>query len=75
MDGHGRCVDNIFIERLWRSLEYEAVYLHDTADGFAPRRAIDEWMHFYNPERPYSALGKASPEEACGADQRTKKAA
>ena len=36
MDGRGRCMDNIFIERLWRSLEYEAVYLHEIADGFSP---------------------------------------
>ena len=38
MDGRGRCMDNIFIERLWRSLKYEAVYLHEIADGFTARR-------------------------------------
>lgn len=64
MDGRGRCMDNIFIERLWRSLKYEAVYLQDIADGFAAQRIIDEWMHFYNRERPHSALGKATPDEA-----------
>lgn len=46
MDGRGRCMDNIFIERLWRSLKYEAVYLQDIADGFAGQRIIDDWMHF-----------------------------
>ena len=49
MDGRGRCMDNIFIERLWRSLKYEAVYLHDIADGFTARRVIGEWIGFYNP--------------------------
>ena len=49
MDGRGRCMDNIFIERLWRSLKYEAVYLHEIADGFTARRVIGEWIGFYNP--------------------------
>ena len=62
MDGRGRCMDNIFIERLWRSLKYEAVYLHDLADGFEARLLIDEWIGFYNTERPHSALdGKTQP--------------
>ena len=42
MDGRGRCLDNIFIERLWRSLKYEAVYLRELADGFEARRVIGE---------------------------------
>ena len=67
MDGRGRCMDNIFIERLWRSLKYEAVYLHDLADGFQARRVIGEWIDFYNAERPHSALGGKTPAEAyCG---------
>ena len=49
MDGRGRCMDNIFIERLWRSLKYEAVYLHELTDGFAAERVIGEWIGFYNP--------------------------
>ena len=44
-------MDNIFIERLWRSLKYEAVYLHDLADGFETRLLIDEWIGFYEPGR------------------------
>jgi putative transposase len=44
MDGRGRCMDNIFIERLWRSLKYEAVYLHELTDGFAAMRVIAEWI-------------------------------
>ena len=49
MDGRGRCMDNIFIERLWRSLKYEAVYLHELSDGFAAQSAIAKWLNFYNP--------------------------
>ena len=64
MDGRGRCMDNIFIERLWRSLKYEAVYLHEIADGFTARRVIGEWIGFYNTERPHSALGGQTPAEA-----------
>ena len=64
MDGRGRCMDNIFIERLWRSMKYEAVYLHDLADGFEARLLIDEWIGFYNTERPHSALDGKTPAEA-----------
>jgi len=57
MDGRGRCMDNIFIERLWRSLKYEAVYLHELTDGFAAERIIGDWIDFYNgtPTRPLTA--------------------
>ena len=48
-------MDNVFIERLWRSLKYEAVYLHELADGFVAQRVIDDWIEFYNDARP--ALG------------------
>ena len=64
MDGRGRCMDNIFIERLWRSMKYEAVCLHDLADGFETRLLIDEWIGFYNTERPHSALDGKTPAEA-----------
>ena len=64
MDGRGRCMDNIFIERLWRSLKYEAVYLHEIADGLTARRVIADWIGFYNTERPHSALGGQTPAEA-----------
>ncbi len=67
MDGRGRCMDNIFIERLWRSLKYEAVYLHELTDGFKAERVIGEWIDFYNTERPHSALGGRTPAEAYGA--------
>ena len=64
MDGRGRCMDNIFIERLWRSLKYEAIYLHEIADGFQARRLIGDWVRFYNLERPHAALDGRTPAEA-----------
>ena len=64
MDGRGRYMDNIFIERLWRSLKYEAVYLHELTDGFKAERVIGEWIGFYNTARPHSALGGRTPAEA-----------
>ena len=48
MDGRGRYLDNIFIERLWRSLTPEAVYLHELTDGFMAERFIRKWITFYN---------------------------
>ncbi len=69
MDGRGRCMDNIFIERLWRSLKYEAVYLHDLTDGFAAERVISEWIDFYNTERPHSALAGQTSAEAYGTER------
>ena len=61
-DGRDRCVDNICIGRLWRSLKYEAVYLHEQTDGFVANRVIGEWS--YNTVRPQSALGGGTPVEA-----------
>ncbi len=69
MDGRGRCLDSVFIERLWRSLKYEAVYLHDLADGFEAERVINAWMVFYNTERPHSALAGRTPAEAYRGEQ------
>jgi putative transposase len=67
MDGRGRCMDNIFIERLWRSLKYEAVYLHELTDGFKAERVIGDWISFYNTERPHSGLAGQTPAEAYAA--------
>jgi putative transposase len=64
MDGRGRYMDNIFIERLWRSLKYEAIYLHELTDGFKAKRVIGDWIDFYNTERPHSALDARTPAEA-----------
>jgi putative transposase len=49
MDGKGRCLDNIFIERLWRSLKYECVYLHAWETGSQAKAGVGQWIAFYNP--------------------------
>ena len=64
MDGRGRCMDNIFIERFWRSLQQETVYLTELMDGFHARKVIQEWIDFYNTRRPHSALEHRTPAEA-----------
>ena len=61
MDGKGRWMDNRFIERVWRSLKREAVYLRELASGIEAHRVIGEWLEFYNHERLHSALGGDSP--------------
>ena len=56
MDGKGRFLDNIFVERLWRSMKYECVYLHAWETGSEARAGIGKWMEFYNHKRPHSPL-------------------
>ena len=75
MDGRGRCMDNIFIERLWRSLKQEAIYLEELTDGFKAKRVISNWISFYNKDRPHSALGYQTPEETYFAGEEEKIAA
>jgi len=61
MDGKGRFLDNIFVERLWRSLKYECVYLHAWETGSEAKAGVGEWIGFYNRKRPHSALGGKPP--------------
>ncbi|MHA3980684.1 IS3 family transposase [Halovulum sp. GXIMD14794] len=61
MDGKGRCLDNIFIERLWRSLKYECVYLHAWETGSQAKAGIGRWISFYNHQRPHAAHGGQPP--------------
>ncbi len=61
MDGRGRWLDNVFIERLWRSLKYEEVHLKVYADGREARAGIGAWFAFYNTRRPHQALGGRTP--------------
>jgi len=61
MDGRGRWLDNVFIERLWRSLKHEDIYLKGYADGREARAGIALWMAFYNSHRPHQALGHRTP--------------
>jgi len=61
MDGRGRALDNVFIERLWRSLKYELVYPGDFQDGAELHAALTSYFHFYNYQRPHQALGYQTP--------------
>ncbi len=61
MDGRGRWMDNVFIERLWRSLKYEDIYLKGYADGREAKAGIASWITFYNLQRPHRALGNRTP--------------
>jgi putative transposase len=61
MDGRGRCLDNIFIERLWRSLKYEEVYLKDYESVSAARDGIERYIRFYNQERLHQSLQYRTP--------------
>ena len=63
MDGRGRMQDNIFIERLWRSLKYEEVYPRDYADGERAYQGLKRYFLFYNTERPHQALENRTPAE------------
>jgi len=61
MDGRGRWMDNVFIERLWRSLKYEDIYLKGYADGREAKGGIAQWIAFYNGRRPHMALANRTP--------------
>lgn len=63
MDGQGRCHDNIFIERLWRSLKYELIYLYAFDDGIHLQKELTKWFNWYNKERPHQALEYLTPED------------
>ena len=64
MDGRGRWMDNVFIERLWRSLKYECVYLHAFETGSELRAGLSKWIGYYNTRRPHSTLAGRTPDEA-----------
>ena len=61
MDGRGRALDNVFIERLWRSLKYELIYPGDFSSGLELFPALESYFHFYNHERPHQSLGYQTP--------------
>jgi putative transposase len=61
MDGKGRCLDNVFVERLWRSLKYEEVYVRAYANVQEAWAGVSRWLHFYNHQRPHQALGYLTP--------------
>jgi putative transposase len=70
MDGKGRFMDNIFVERLWRSLKYEEVYLHAYASVAEAKTGIGSWLGFYNQERQHQSLGYRTPRQVYEAECR-----
>ena len=75
MDGRGRWMDNVFIERLWRSLKYECIYLHAFETGSELRAGLSRWIGYYNARRPHSTLAGRTPDEAYEAERTEKLAA
>ena len=63
MDGRGRALDNVFIERLWWTLKYEEIYPKAYADGAQLHRGLERYFAYYNDERRHSALDKKTPAE------------
>lgn len=61
MDGRGRAIDNVFVERLWRSVKYENVYLHDYVDGWQVEAGLAAYFRFYNETRIHQSLGYRTP--------------
>ena len=63
MDGRGRCFDNIFVERLWRSVKQEQVYLKEYGDVWEAETSLRKYFYFYNYRRPHQSLGYKTPFE------------
>jgi putative transposase len=63
MDGRGRIMDNIFVERLWRSVKYEEVYIRDYQDGTEARESLGRYFRFYNAELRHQELDNCTPAE------------
>ena len=66
MDGRGRALDNVFVERLWRSVKYEEVYLQDYEGAADARQGLGRYFGFYNEERPHQGLGYRTPRAVYG---------
>jgi putative transposase len=75
MDGRGRWMDNVFIERLWRSLKYECIFLNAFETGSEARAGIGRWIGYYNAARPHSAFDGGTPDEAYAMEEHTEKLA
>ena len=63
MDGRGRALDNVFVERLWRSVKYENIYLNEYSSVSALKAGLEEYFRFYNQDRPHQSLGYQTPNE------------
>ena len=75
MDGRGRWMDNVFIERLWRSLKYECVFLNAFETGSEARRGIGSWIDYYNRRRPHSSFNGRTPNEVYATTEMTEQLA
>ena len=75
MDGVGRAIDNVFIERLWRTLKYDHIYLSPAENGIACRVGIAAYLRYYNEERPHSSLNDNTPDEVYYASRIKQRAA
>jgi len=73
MDGRGRALDNVFIERLWRSVKYEEVYLKEYADGWEAEQSLARYFQFYCQRRIHQALGYRTPAEVYGQAETARK--
>ena len=73
MDGRGRWMDNVFIERLWRSIKYEDIYLKEYVTVSALEQGVDRWMTHYNTWRPHQALAHQTPSEVYRPKSQTKR--
>ena len=69
MDGRGRALDNVFVERLWRTVKYEEVYLKDYADAWQAERSLREYFEFYCYDRRHQSLDNRTPSEVYGLKQ------
>ena len=72
MDGQGRCFDNIFVERLWRTVKQEEVYLKEYEDVWEAESSLRGYFHFYNYRRPHQSLGYQTPFRIYQAGLKTK---
>jgi putative transposase len=70
MDGRGRCMDNIFIERLWWTVKYHYLHLHSFENGLEMRKGLRKWFGFYNRERGHQSLNRQTPDECYFKEQR-----
>jgi putative transposase len=75
MDGKGRWIDNVFVERLWRSVKYECIYLHAYETLREVRIALTDYFYFYNARRPHQSLDYQTPDEVYFATGKMKRAA
>ena len=75
MDARGRWMDNVFIERLWRSLKYECVFLNAFETGSEVRSGIGSWIDYYNRRRPHSTFSGRTPDEVYGSPGMTEQLA